>query len=690
QQVLRNDLRILIMSATIDVEKLATLFNNAPVVTCEGRQFPVKLNYINVDDKNPIWDNVARVVKKALVENKGDVLVFLPGAREIHRTQELIEKELVGAICYALYGDLSQQQQQQAIQPDSNGRRKIVLATSIAETSLTIEGVTVVIDCGYSRVARFDLRTGLTRLETVRVTKDAADQRAGRAGRLAPGVCYRLWSEGTHLHLNAHRNPEIADADLAPLLLELSNWGVNNVAELRWVTPPPQGAVKQAGELLQQLGAMSGAAITQLGKNMIKLPAHPRIAHLLIEAQAEDKKQKQNKFAPLACDIAALLEERDPLSKESGTDLVLRIETLHKWRKKERVIADKNILERIDRLASSWRKILKTEADNTICAVTDTGKLLAAAYPERIAKQLNKNSSRYRLANGRIAKLNETDPITREEWIAIAHIDAGSSEGKIFLAAPLNYEDVLHKAELKEVLTWDNQKGIIVAEVETRIGNIIIERIPLDKIDEQQKMKVLCDAIREHGLNNMFNLTDEISAWKTRVMALRTWRPEEGWPDVSDDKLLSTVEEWLSPYLININKRDELQRIDIGTILFGILPWELHSKLDMLAPKNLKVPSGSAIPLIYFADGRPPEMAVRLQEVFGMMETPTVNEGRNKVLLHLLSPARRPVQVTQDINSFWHNTYFEVRKELRVRYPKHSWPEDPWTAVAVRGVKRKS
>ncbi|MBI2269948.1 MAG: ATP-dependent helicase HrpB [Bacteroidetes bacterium] len=691
QQVLRDDLRILIMSATLDGNRLSSLLNSAPVVNCEGRQFPVKINYINTDSAVPLPLSVTRAIKKALTENEGDVLVFLPGTGEIHRTNELLETEHISARVHLLYGDLSPQQQQLAILPDPKGRRKVILATSIAETSLTIEGITVVVDSGYSRIPKFDLRTGLTRLETVRVTKDAADQRAGRAGRLGPGVCYRLWSEGTNIHLNPQRNPEIMDADLAPLLLELCNWGIKDVNELTWISPPPVGAVNQARELLQQLGAIHKSEITQRGKEMLRLPTHPRIAHMLLEAQLDDKKGKQKGLTAIATDIAALLEERDPLQKESGADLTLRLEALRKWRAKERVNADRISLERIERIALSWRKMLKLEMDNAIPAEEDVGLLLAAAYPERIARQLGKDDARFRLANGRIVKLREEDPLIREEWLAVAHLDAGNKEGKIFLAAPLNHEDLLHLAELVEVLTWDPQRGIIIAVTETRIGSITIESTPLKKIPDEQRVKILCDAIRSEGINNMLNWLPAIKDWQTRIMSLRVWRPAEEWPDVRDEVLLNSLEEWLGPYLAEVSKRDELKKLDLTIALGGFLSWELNRRLDELAPAALKVPSGSMIRLTYFEDGGSPEMAVRLQEVFGMLETPAVNEGRNKVLLHLLSPARRPVQVTQDIHSFWKNTYAEVRKELRIRYPRHSWPEDPWTAQAIRGpVRRKN
>ncbi|MCC6837431.1 MAG: ATP-dependent helicase HrpB, partial [Bacteroidia bacterium] len=398
QQILRDDLKILIMSATLDGAKLSSLLNNAPILTSEGRQFPVTLKYEAVDDKTPVHINMSNIIKKALREQEGDILAFLPGAGEIQRTQQLLEEHTSISV-FPLYGDLSPQKQQEAILPDPHGMRKVVLATSIAETSLTIEGITTVIDCGFSRVPKFDARSGFTKLETLKITKDAADQRAGRAGRLGPGVCYRLWSEGAHIHLLPNRKPEILEADLAPLMLELSEWGISNINDLLWLNIPPQGNVAQAKELLQQLGALQNNAITARGKEMLQMPTHPRIAHLLIEAKHWQEKSKIN-YTALAADVAALLEERDPLQRESGTDITLRIEALRKYRNKEFVNADKRVLDRIERLALSWRKLLRTDADNAQPNVFAVGKLIAAAYPERVAKRIDKNGLRYRLANG--------------------------------------------------------------------------------------------------------------------------------------------------------------------------------------------------------------------------------------------------------------------------------------------------
>jgi len=682
QQVLRDDLRILIMSATLDGEKISTLFQQAPVITSSGKPYPVTFHYVPAEKDVSIVNATIRVVKRALREQSGDVLVFLPGAGEIQRVYTALEGENVAAIVVPLYGDLPFKKQQEAILPHPQGMRKIVLATSIAETSLTIEGITTVVDSGYARVPRFDPRSGLTRLETIRVTKDAADQRAGRAGRLGPGVCYRLWAEATHHQLLPSRQPEIMEADLASLILELANWGIQNLNELTWITTPPEGAVQQARELLTYLEAVEHNRITTRGKEMLKLPTHPRIAHLLLSPSEVGE-------GNLATDIAAILEERDPLPKESGADLSLRVEVLRKWRRGDRVSADRNVLDRLERLAASWRRIFKLPVDNSHPIDATLGKLVAEAYPERIARQQGQQSTRYKLANGRIVRLPEHDPLMREPWLAVAQLDAGSGEGKIFLAAPLDEADLQHRAVEQEVVKWDSERGMITATIEKRIGHVVLSGKPISKVSDELRIKLLCEAVREEGLP-LLGWDDAQRDWQARVLSLRTWRPEENWPDVTDEHLLNTVEEWLAPYLTQVSKRSDFQRLECHQIVSGILPWQFSSRLDTLAPAKWQVPSGSFIKLNYFPDGRSPVMEVRLQEMFGLLETPSVNEGRIKILLHLLSPGYKPVQVTQDLKSFWHTTYHEVRKELRMRYPRHHWPEDPWTAEAVRGVRKRN
>jgi ATP-dependent helicase HrpB len=666
------------MSATLDSDRIADLLK-APVITSAGKQYPVLLKYLPPDKGVLLSSSVLRAIKKALAEEQGDILVFLPGTGDIHRVMESLDNGGDNVSIHPLYGDLSFKRQQEAIMPHPKGMRKVVLATSIAETSLTIEGITVVIDSGFSRVPKYDPRSGLTRLETVRVTRDAADQRAGRAGRLGPGVCYRLWPEASHAGLVATRQPEILEADLAPMILELANFGVNDINDLSWLTPPPSGAVRQATELLHELGAIEENTITSRGRKMAELPTHPRIAHMLLESGTS---------ISLATDIASLLEERDPLSKSGGTDLSIRVELLRRWRSGERVSAQESALDRIERLASAWRRLFEIKTDNALPADTDVGKMISEAYPERIARQQEKHNTRYKLANGRTVRLPDHDPLIRETWLAVAQLDSGTIEGKIFLAAPLSEDDLMDRAVEREVVTWNSEKGMITAAVEKHIGNVVLASKPLMKLPQDVKVGILCHAVRDEGLK-LLNWDDTHREWQSRVMSLRLWRKDEDWPDVSDENLLNTTNSWLAPYLADVSKRQDFQRLELSTILMGILPWNLAKDLDKLAPSRLPVPSGSMIKLKYFSAGTPPVMEVRLQEVFGLLETPTVNEGRNKVLLHLLSPGFKPVQVTQDLKSFWQTAYHEVRKELRIRYPKHHWPEDPLTAEAVRGAKRR-
>jgi ATP-dependent helicase HrpB len=680
QQVLRPDLRIMIMSATLDSAKLSSSLGGVPVISCEGKQYPVDIRYEQRDSDTPISARMSQAIRKALREESGDILAFLPGAGEIRSTLQLLEQENVSASLHPLYGDLSFRQQQEAILPNKSGLRKIVLATSIAETSLTIEGISIVIDGGLSRVPRFDPRSGLTRLETIRVTKDAADQRAGRAGRLGPGVCYRLWSDATQRNLQPQRNPEIMEADLASMLLEVAQWGVRDVNELTWVAPPPSGAVSQAKDLLTRLEAIDEQGITKWGRDMLKLPTHPRISHMLLKAKGKTEQA-------LVTDVAAVLEERDPLGKELGADLSLRVECVRKFRSGEKVFADRNAMERIERLAENWRRLLKADLDNNHPDGYVIGKLLMAAYPERIARQQSKQSESFSLSNGRVARLPAHDPLVHETWLCVAHLDAGQREGKIFLAAPVDESD-LQSLEV-ETIRWDEDRHMVTAALEKRVGTLLLGSKPIHQLDEQKKNAVLLEVIRQKGLA-ILNISDDARLLQARIQSLRKWRPEDHWPDFGDEHLLATLESWLPPFLAGIYKQSEMEKLDFSEMLFSLLPWELRNRLETLAPSRLPVPSGSMISIQYFPDGRPPVMEVRLQEMFGLQETPAVNEGRTKILLHLLSPGYKPVQVTQDLKSFWHTTYHEVRKELRMRYPKHSWPEDPWTAVAVRGVKKRN
>lgn len=680
QGLIREDLRILLMSATLDAEKMAVALGNVPLLTSEGRQFPITYSYRADEHLSALHLKAAAAARKAFHETEGDMLIFLPGASEIQRTAEILEQEIPSAKIYPLYGDLPREKQQAAILPDKDGKRKIVIATSIAETSITIEGIKVVIDSGFSRVPKYDIRSGLTKLETIRLTKDTADQRAGRAGRTSAGLCIRLWAEGTQHHLILHNTPEILEADLSSMILELYKWGAKNIFELNWLNPPPFAAVKRAKELLIQLGALQDDKITERGKELLKLPTHPRIAHLLLEG-------KEFGLSALATDIAALLEEKDPLPKEAGTNLALRVEALRKWRKKEYIPFNRSGLERIERIAASWRKLLGVQEDNEFPEDRQIGKLLAAAYPERVARQ-REQKNRYRLANGRIVKMDEHDPLSHEAWLAVAHMDAGNNEGKIYLAAVLDPDDILYLTHEVDQISWDYQKGIFIARKEQRLGDIILKTQALKDIPEKEKKRILLELINESGLS-LFNVNDEFENWQARLQCMRIWRPDEDWPDYSNEQIIQSAEKWILPYLNDIRKREDFLKINLLQILQSNLSWEQNSKLDEYAPEKIIVPSGSLIPLKYESNGNAPALAVRLQEVFGLTDTPSINQGRNKVLLHLLSPGYKPVQLTQDLKSFWKNIYPEVRSELRVKYKRHHWPEDPWTAEAMRGAKKR-
>lgn len=680
QEILREDLRLLLMSATLDTGHLSDLLGQCPVVTSAGRQYPVSHRYLAAAPGTRLHAHVVRVIHTALREVPGgDVLVFLPGTGDIRRCHALLE-DLDVAIVYPLYGDLPQAEQEKALLPDPQGRRKVVLATSIAETSLTIQGIEVVVDSGQARVPRFDPRSGLTRLETVDVTRDAADQRSGRAGRLGPGTCYRLWDEGAHRHLLPQRKPEIEAADLAPLALELAAWGVTDLAELAWPTPPPPGPLAQAQALLSQLGALEGGRITPRGEAMLRLPTHPRIAHMLLEGQAEG-------MGALAADIAALLDARDPLARDAGADLRLRLDALRHARAQERHAGDRKAIAAILRVAAVWQRILKVAPRTELGDPLAAGSLLAAAFPERIAKGIDPVQGRFRLSNRRTASVEQHDPLADVPWLAVAHLDAGQGEGRIFLAAPVDPEALVARMSEHEVLDWDRRAGILLARRETRIGNLLLRSTPTDDLSEKAVVDVLCKALKADA--SLLTWPPKVEAWLARVLSLRAWRPDEDWPDLRPATLLADPAFWLAPYLGKVRKQEDFARLDLQNILLGRLPWELSSRVASLAPTHLEVPSGSRVALQYFPDGRPPVLAVRLQEMFGQLDTPSVNEGRTQVMVHLLSPARRPVQVTQDLRHFWKHTYLDVRKDMRGRYSKHYWPEDPFTAQAIRGVRPK-
>ncbi len=677
QQVLRPDLRILIMSATLDMPQLTSLLN-APAVVSKGKQYPVDIVYGNGVDRFLLPELMARAIVKASKEKDGDILAFFPGEGEIRKCEEMLKKELRGFFIHPLYGQLPFHQQQAAIMPNKAGKRKVVLATSIAETSLTIEGINIVVDGGYGRTSRFDPNSALSRLETVMISKDAADQRAGRAGRLGPGTCYRLWTKATHAQMAPHRVPEILEADLASLVLDMAQWGIIDINQLTWLTPPPKGAAAQASELLHELNALENGRITEHGKKIHALPCHPRIAHMLVLAE-------EHNSLGLATDIAAILEERDPLPKESGIDINLRIVALRRHRKENR---SGNKFSRIEKVAESYRRLFDASPDNETFDHFETGVLLAYAYPERIACARPGNNAQFQLANGKLAMAGHRDDLAHEPWLSVAHIDARDGMGKIFMAAPLNPKDLAPLVREQEVVAWDTRKGGLIATKDLRIGSIVLQSKPLPSPDPKYLSRAISDAIKQEG-ERLLSFDDNVTQWQNRILSLRKWNPEEGWPDVSTHTLLITNEEWLAPYLHEIKKPEDLKRLDLLAILQNSLNWEKQKALEKLAPSAIEVPSGSSIKIDYAAPGEPPVLAVRLQEVFGLTETPKINNGKNSVVMHLLSPGYKPVQVTSDLKSFWGNAYFEVRKDLKRRYPKHSWPDDPWTAEAVRGVKKK-
>ncbi len=677
QQILRPDLRIMIMSATLNMPQLTQLLN-APSVVSKGRQYPIEIHYEGDNDLKLLPELTSRVITKAVEKHDGDILVFLPGEAEIKNTETILRSKHKGIAIHPLYGQLPPQKQFAAIMPSREGRRKIILATSIAETSLTIEGVKVVVDCGFSRTLKFNPNTGLSRLETTEITLDSADQRAGRAGRLGPGVCYRMWTKATHHRLNKHRTPEIEEADLASLALEMAIWGVDDINKLTWLTPPPKGHVRQANELLEQLDAVDDGKITEHGKAIHRLPCHPRLAHMLLLAQNDD-------LTTLACDTAAILEERDPLNRDAGIDINLRIEALRRYR--TRSLKNKR-LKHIAKISAQYQKMLNIDEDNSSVDPFETGLLLAYAYPERIAHATPGNNAQFKLANGNIAAAGHEDDLAHEDWLSIASVNARDGVGRIFLASPLNPRDLAPMVKTVESISWDTKRGGFSAFSELRIGSIILQQKPLQDYNIDQKIKAISDAVKKEGAW-LLDFNPDVEQWQNRIICLRQWDKNNDWPDVSTSHLLATNYEWLSPYLADVKKPEDLKKIDLKKVLQNHLSYELQQLLDKLAPEKLQVPSGSNIKLKYGSSGEAPILAVRLQEMFGLLETPTVNNGKVKVLLHLLSPGFKPMQVTNDLSSFWANTYFEVKKELKARYPKHHWPDNPLEAEPLRGVKHR-
>lgn len=699
QAVLRPELRVLVMSATLDGEAVARLLadvaGDAPFIRSHGRLFPVVTHYRAPRDRERLEAHVSRVVREALQDNDGDVLVFLPGAREIRRTAELLAPVVASAagprtVVHELFGMLSLGAQDAAIAPAPDGERKVVLSTSIAETSLTIEGVRVVVDAGRARLPRFDARVGLSRLETGRASRAAADQRRGRAGRVAPGVCYRLWDVHEDAMLPPRTRPEILDADLAPLALELAGAGVHDAADLRWLDPPNAAGLAQARLLLQMLGALDRhERITPHGYELLALPAHPRLAHMLIRARSRG-------LGAMAAATAACLEERDILRGDGRmppADLRLRVELvlgasaaalghdLHG------AMPDRDGLRRVRETARDLAQRADVPWRDDRENIDAVGELVALAFPDRVAHVRTGQSARYLLRSGAGASLAPGDALEGTAMLAIAELDGAPPEYRIARATPIEAKLVrtLFAADVRKerVVEWDESAERVRARALLQLGAIVLEEAPVRDVTADEMNVVLLGRVRARGLG-LLPWTRAAERLRERLAFMHAH--DATWPDVSDGALMVSLEEWLAPALHGVRRFEAMHEDALQDALLGSLTWSQRAALERAAPTHVEVPSGSRIAVDY-TDPQAPVLSVKLQEVFGWTQTPTVLDGRVPLTLHLLSPAQRPVQVTRDLAGFWRDGYFAVRKELRGRYPRHPWPDDPLTAPATRRAK---
>jgi len=688
QEALREDLRVLVMSATLDTAPIARMLGDVPVLSSEGRAFPVEIFYRPAPStqRNPrLVDQVVAVITEALAQQPGSVLVFLPGAGEIHRVAQALAGQVAPNVVVApLFGNLNAAEQDQAIAPTTPGIRKVVLATAIAETSLTIEGVRVVVDSGQQRRAVFNPNSGMTRLMTGRVSKASAEQRKGRAGRVEPGVCYRLWSESEQFGLAEFTPPEIREADLASLVLELAQWGARSPDKMVWIDPPPQAHWQQAVELLQWLDMLdSEGAITEHGKSARALGIHPRLAHMVILGRSLG-------LGRLAAELAALLEDRDLLGPGAGADMHERIRVLRGERSSQRIDT-----RRLQALSQQAKRLAGPETGGKskpgeVPTDTEVGRLLALAYPDRIGKRRPGDTPRYQLSNGKGALLRDDDGLARHEWLVAADLDGKAKEATIYLAAPVDLSaletDLAAHISEQDEAEWDDKRGTVVARRTRRLGSLLLAEKPLNKVSPELIQQGLLAAIRRKGLDSL-PWTPGTRQWQARVALLAEHFPGQ-WPDVSDQALTEILEQWLAPFLTGISRWSELARLNLQNALNSLLEYPQQQQLAELAPTALTIPTGSSVNLDYTAENGP-VLAAKLQALFGWTKTPEVAGGKVPVLIHLLSPARRPLAVTADLASFWLNVYPQVRKDTRGRYPKHPWPEDPLTAVAQQGLKRK-
>jgi len=697
RSVLREDMRILVMSATLDGREVSTLLGDARVIKSSGRAFPVDVRYVESRGSRRFEElagpefisKVIAAILKALKEEEGSILVFLPGSGEIRRVESgLIDRVPPAVEIFSLYGELSRELQDKALLPASPGRRKIVLATSIAETSLTIDGIRIVIDGGLKRVSRFSPSIGMSRLETIRVTMDSAEQRTGRAGRLEPGVCYRLWDERENNALRQKNTPEIMEADLAGLALNMAVWGVKDPLKLRWLDPPPDGAMTQAKEILRRLGALdSDGNATARGLEVSKLPLHPRLAHMSL-------KGKDLGLGNLACHLSALLSERDFLRVGVGTDSDIRhrLEILlgHSTGGQGSDF-DRNSFVRVKATARQLKKSfgIRDSSDD----VEKAGLLLAFAFPDRIAIRRSERAGRYLLSNGRGAYFGKRESLAMEDFIVAASIDGGDRESRIFLAAPVKLTDLeeYFAGDIidSQAVAWDQALGAVTARRQRKLWNIILSDTQIQKPDAECVLEALLDGIRQNGLG-ILPWDEAAENLKARICLLNRMSDVTGvvFPDISDRRLLDSVGVWLAPWLSGMTRLEHLKKLEMSSVISGILRRQERQALERLAPTHLTVPSGSRVRIDYRCGDRP-VLAVRIQEMLGLAVTPAIASGRLPLLLHLLSPAGRPVQVTEDLSGFWKKSYPTIRKELKGRYPKHYWPDDPMQAEAIKGAKRR-
>ncbi len=658
---LRPDLRLLIMSATLDAAGLSAHLGGAPVISASGRMFPVATRHLPRTTRQALVEDAAKAVHTALAASAQSVLVFLPGEGEIRRVEQRLAAESLPAntSLHPLYGALAAAAQDAAIAPPPAGHRKVVLATTIAETSLTIEGIGAVVDTGFKRVARFDPASGMTALETVRVSQAAADQRRGRAGRLGPGVCFRLWPEEETRALAAHDAPEIRVADLAPLVLELAAWGVTEAAGLPWLELPPAAHFAQGQDLLKRLEAVDAAGrITPHGRQLARLPLHPRLAHMVVRA-------KEHGAGAEAAEVAALISERDGLAREAGVDIEQRL-----------LMVRGAARERIKQAARQIRQIADIPADDR--GTLSHGVMLALAWPDRIGQRRG-GDRRYRLAGGGGAVLPDHDALAKQDFLAVALTDGASGDQKIHLAAALSRSEMeAHFSALitvSEDVYWDVKTEAVSAARRETLGALILSERPLPTAAPEAMTAAMVTGVARMGLASL-PWTEEAEAFRARLGFVARVMPELGLPDLSDGALLTGLQDWLAPYLAGISARRHLSRLDLLAILRAMVPHDVLRRMEKLAPARIEVPSGAAYRIDYRAEAGP-TLRVRLQEMFGLATTPSIADGRAHLRIELLSPAGRPLAVTQSLETFWTNAYPDVRADMRGRYPKHKWPDNP-------------